>query len=668
MKLSAGVLLLALDVSRAFTSPSIHSKYLVSNGRVTGILHATETETDNYDDWYSDFDPSEFEGKTQGTRSSSSSSSSGGNVHHDYERDVAADNSNVDLDEVNYLLAERLSYRRTRRFEEADAIRDELLDKHGVMVRDKESTWRSGCSRSGSGQSWGRGERTRNDGRGGTRGRPNRNFGPNGHDYNLAADAGPNSSSLSDQEIHQMLAERLECKLNRDYQTADGIQDDLRNAGIAINDKRKLWRADGAMFDDSAFRKYYKSSFSEATEDTDQIQVMIDDRSKAKVKRQYQEADDIRDTLLNEYDVTINDRLAEWSVGGDFGEMERSNKNRGFEKAPGSPVTENDDEIQQMLDDRDAARKDRDFDTADSLRDELKDMGVYIDDRKRQWSMGRGSAGGNESDSYTRRGAGSLTDDQVEEITRLLTKRFACKKDRKFKSADQIRDQLRDTYNVQIDDRNKEWHIVTDGYTRSPASSPVSEETEEIIHDLVEKRAVAKLQKDYDTADDIRDMLMKEYRVFVDDRVKEWQRLDGGDSEEESESEDDDEWTAAAGVDVEEEVSDDISVIESEQMQEEELDIPESIDSSIDDFLDERVQEEEEEEEEPVVPESSIEIETEETQEEEQEEEGLNETTTSDSLEELEKLTIPLLKEKLRAMELPVGGKKAELVQRILDN
>mmetsp|Transcript_15104 Transcript_15104/g.36998 ORF Transcript_15104/g.36998 Transcript_15104/m.36998 type:complete len:129 (-) Transcript_15104:6-392(-) len=127
--------------------------------------------------------------------------------------------------------------------------------------------------------------------------------------------------------------------------------------------------------------------------------------------------------------------------------------------------------------------------------------------------------------------------------------------------------------------------------------------------------------------------------------------------------------TAATGVHVEEEVSDDIDVIESEQMQEEELDIPESIDSSIDDLIDERLQGEVGEEEETVIPESSIdasiEIENEHMQEEE--EEGLNETT-SDSLEDLEKLTIPLLKEKLRAMELPVGGKKAELVQRILDN
>mmetsp|Transcript_15097 Transcript_15097/g.36970 ORF Transcript_15097/g.36970 Transcript_15097/m.36970 type:complete len:539 (-) Transcript_15097:6-1622(-) len=538
------------------------------------------------------------------------------------------------------------------------------------MVRDKESTWRSGCSRSGSGQSWGRGERTRNDGRGGTRGRPKRDFGPNGHDYNLAADAGPNTSTLSDQEIHQMLAERLECKLNRDYPTADGIQDELRNAGVAINDKRKLWRADGAMFDDSAFRKFTKSEYSIETEFADEIQQMMDDRSKAKVKRQFQEADDIRDTLLNEYDVTIHDRFAEWSVGGNFGE-ERSNKKRSFEKAPGSPVTENDDQIQQMLDDRDAAKKNRDFETADSLQAELKDMGVFIDQRKRQWSMGRGSAG-RKSYSYTRRGAGSSSDDQEEEITRLLAKRWECKNNRKFKSADQIRDQLRDTYNVQIDDKNKEWYIVTDGYTRSPASSPVSEETEEIIHDLVEKRAVAKLQQDYDTADGIRDMLIKKYRVRVDDTVKEWQLLDGGDGSEEEESEspqDDDEMTAATGVHVEEEVSDDIDVIKSEQMQEEELDIPESIDSSIDDLIDERLQGEVGEEEETVIPESSIdasiEIENEHMQEEE--EEGLNETT-SDSLEDLEKLTIPLLKEKLRAMELPVGGKKAELVQRILDN
>src|SRR5699024_2668990 len=38
------------------------------------------------------------------------------------------------------------------------------------------------------------------------------------------------------------------------------------------------------------------------------------------------------------------------------------------------------DEIQQMVDQRDAARANKDFATSDKLRDQLKDMGVILED------------------------------------------------------------------------------------------------------------------------------------------------------------------------------------------------------------------------------------------------------------------------------------------------
>ena len=38
------------------------------------------------------------------------------------------------------------------------------------------------------------------------------------------------------------------------------------------------------------------------------------------------------------------------------------------------------EEIQQMVDQRDQARADKDFATSDKLRDQLKDMGVILED------------------------------------------------------------------------------------------------------------------------------------------------------------------------------------------------------------------------------------------------------------------------------------------------
>ncbi|CAE7483604.1 cysS [Symbiodinium natans] len=51
------------------------------------------------------------------------------------------------------------------------------------------------------------------------------------------------------------------------------------------------------------------------------------------------------------------------------------------------------DRIQDMVDERQAARRDRDFDKADRMREELKDMGVRIDDTQLTWNAPGGLRG-----------------------------------------------------------------------------------------------------------------------------------------------------------------------------------------------------------------------------------------------------------------------------------
>ena len=49
--------------------------------------------------------------------------------------------------------------------------------------------------------------------------------------------------------------------------------------------------------------------------------------------------------------------------------------------------------IQQMVDERQAARRDRDFDKADRMREELKELGVRIDDTQLTWNAPGGMRG-----------------------------------------------------------------------------------------------------------------------------------------------------------------------------------------------------------------------------------------------------------------------------------
>ena len=51
--------------------------------------------------------------------------------------------------------------------------------------------------------------------------------------------------TLSNTEINNLLRERVECNIARDYKRANRIMYDLRVAGVILNDRLNEWRADG---------------------------------------------------------------------------------------------------------------------------------------------------------------------------------------------------------------------------------------------------------------------------------------------------------------------------------------------------------------------------------------------------------------------------------------
>ena len=116
----------------------------------------------------------------------------------------------------------------------------------------------------------------------------------------------------------------------------------IRNHGKGEDYRYQEWRADGVSFseqggsaprrensrgdrEDRNSRKrksYYEQSTSSQNvdeADAEQISRLVAQRMRYKEKRQYNEADAILKTLTNEFNVQVDDRLREWSVGGDFG-------------------------------------------------------------------------------------------------------------------------------------------------------------------------------------------------------------------------------------------------------------------------------------------------------------------------------------------------------------
>jgi len=468
-----------------------------------------------------------------------------GGSRHDYVRDTSADASAVDAVAVDALLSERLSYRKRGDFDAADDLRDRLQSEHAVSVNDRKKTW-------GTGSPYSSGGRSNSPGRGPRR--PHRDFGPNGHDYAPAPAAGPSSTAMSEAEVHAAIAERLVAKLRRDFGTADRLQFELAGAGVFMDDRNKLWRADGVPFNESGAgdrpqsdrnRPYAQSRHSgELPEGADRAEVerRVAERDGCKKGGEYRAADALRDELLDTYGVVVDDRIREWSVGGSFGKHEdlkratsAAIKNRSYARAASSrelPASVDGAAVQARIDARSAAKANRDFDQADAIRAELaEEHDIVFNDEIKMWSVG-GDFGDDDPvkkrNAWTRRGGGDLSSDGVDAVEDLIAQRNKAKRDRNFSAADALRDRLRDDHNVRLDDRSREWRVDSDDYAYVPGGSALSEEDVAAIHVRVAARTAAKKTKDYETADRIRDALTDEFGVAIDDRTREWRAVGAG--------------------------------------------------------------------------------------------------------------------------------------------
>lgn len=330
---------------------------------------------------------------------------------HDYER-ARDDDASMFIDEtkVNSLISQRLTHRKRGEFDQADDIRDHLLSDFGVTLWDKERVWttnpdrRGGSNRhsgngryaqGGRGDRGGRGGRGDRGGRGGRRERKPRDFGPNGHDYEMTGNGiDPSICTLEVKEINSLLAERLQAKMSRDFQTADAIQDHLRDKGVLIMDGAKEWRADGLDWDRSertkrpmaftSVREYARRGPCKGIpeEEVDEITKQIQMRSELKAERDYDAADAIKFELSDKYDITIDDRMLTWAVRSEEYLLSRDSEV--------IPDEETQEKIGMEFRLRIIAKQNKDFDAADAIRDELYEKyGVVITDRLKEYIIER---------------------------------------------------------------------------------------------------------------------------------------------------------------------------------------------------------------------------------------------------------------------------------------
>lgn len=329
---------------------------------------------------------------------------------HNFSRavDLNTNNLDVDVNAVNALIVQRVRDRAAKDFAGADAIIGLLLSRHGVIINDTDQTWKTGTKRE-------------------IKKRPKNPYPGQGRQAHIklfkqCPDSGPNTSTFSDEEVVNMVAVRRQAQLDRDFKTADTIRYNLKNAGVYVEDGLKEWRADGVPFGSLGSHRGFTTASSSVRvslvrseyslplhgeDETLAVNNLLAQRTKFKSGGDYEKSDSIRDRLFETYDIRIDDRLGEWSVGGDFGDEFNSHwassneakpSRRYVKSATSADLTRADEEyVQAKIDERMRAKRTRNFDLSDSIRDDLFSVyDVTIHDKINEWSVG-GDFGEDES-------------------------------------------------------------------------------------------------------------------------------------------------------------------------------------------------------------------------------------------------------------------------------
>lgn len=221
-----------------------------------------------------------------------------------YQR-AADDTEPIDVARVEALIAQRSELRAARDFAGADAVRAELQDM-GVTVFDRDFKWFV----TGSGA--GRFDRERSDRNGARSPRAPMDFGPLGHDYSRASDDMAQLSPDAIAAIDRLLAARLAAKMSRRFDEADDALEELKQVHSAVvNDKLKLWRADG-----NSFPTHVRVPGDDDVQiDEAYVGEILKQRSAAKKEQDYDTADALAAQLKDELNIWLDDKRGTWRVG-----------------------------------------------------------------------------------------------------------------------------------------------------------------------------------------------------------------------------------------------------------------------------------------------------------------------------------------------------------------
>ena len=244
----------------------------------------------------------------------------GGRRLHDYALEVDSDPNVLEScrfteEQIDHLIAKRLEQKKKRNFPKADEIL-KALNQNGIYVQDKTRKYRV-------------------DGQ--------NHFGRQSRRSNRYIQRGGNYGIEDDDiaVVEDLVEERARCKRKRDYFRSDDLTKVLKEKyGVKVDDKRREWSVivqqgwtnttttmkgknddsnDNIEIDES----YYvptplapndHPTHTMSDKDKKIIQERLKDRSEARKKKKYKEADLILDALANKFSIVVDDRTKEWKV------------------------------------------------------------------------------------------------------------------------------------------------------------------------------------------------------------------------------------------------------------------------------------------------------------------------------------------------------------------
>lgn len=208
---------------------------------------------------------------------------------------------------------------------------------------------------------------------------------------------------IDEPRIDELLQERFEARvIRRNYDLADEIREELlRVHGVLISDRDRQWRVrrngrgDGRrkapppdVFGPNGhdYKHHPQAGPNTSELDDDEVHRLLSTRLQCKLKGDFVRADELQQEL-QQAGVEVYDSIKLWRA--DRGQPKSSPKAR---QAQGSSLPQDQvEQIESLVSQRADARRERNFDVADQLLEQLqKEHRVCVDDKQGIWFVMKG--------------------------------------------------------------------------------------------------------------------------------------------------------------------------------------------------------------------------------------------------------------------------------------